>query len=354
MNVKLLLAASGLAVVCAGWFAGSGATAGYALRSTAGSAQAAAAASQPVLDTWSAKPTLGAKAMTGAALTIPAGTAEAGKVTLYVPAGYGLNPSASPGTKEGEIFMFTGSDFALGDLLAVNPAAYLNTPEAQACAPGAHSAVWIMDFEDEFFSADSGEVPVYVDATSGDETALGAYKLQACLPLAKVASPGGTPLGSKLRGLVMELTHVTNPTAASNYVWRAFVSNPDVSGSPDPSTTFELRSDMPLPAKLTLTKRFVHNHQRAVLGGRLTTPAAPVAGISVTLYRGFRAVATTRTRANGSYRFTHPIAKSGSYQAEIGGTGACTAASTAPQGCLGETRGAIDSPNLRVVFHGRR
>jgi len=197
MNVKLLFAASALAVVCAGWFAGSGATAGYALRTTAESSEAAAAAPQPVLDTWSAKPRLGIKSMTGVAVTVPAGTAEAGKVALYVPAGYGLDPSAAPGTKEGDVLMVTGSDLALGELQAVNPAAYVNTPQAQACAPGTHTGVWIMNFKDGLFTSQTGMVPIYIDATSGEETALGAYKLQACLPLAKIASPGGWPLGSR-------------------------------------------------------------------------------------------------------------------------------------------------------------
>jgi len=354
MNVKLLFGASALAAVCAGWFAGAGATAGYGVRTNADSVQAAAAVPQAELDTWSAKPVLGAKAMTGVALSIPAGAAEAGKVTLYVPAGYGLNPSASPGTRGGDVLMATASDFAFGDLKAVDPAAYVNTPQAQACAPGTHAGVWIMDFTDGLFSSQTVTVPIYIDPTSGDETALGAYKLQTCLPLAHTGSPGGWPLGSRLRGLVMELTRITNPVSTANYVWRAFVSNPDANGNPDPAATYEVRSDMPLPASLTLVKRSVRNRHRAMLSGRLATPAAPIAGITVTLYRrrpfGWQSVASTRTQANGSYRFPRPVTKSGTYGAEIAETGACNGASTAPLGCVVETRAAVDSRNVRVVF----
>src|SRR5690348_11453132 len=194
MNAKLLLAASVLAAVCAGWFAGPGAT---------------AVASQPELDTWSGHPGLGAKSTTGVALRIPGTAAEAGKLTLYLPAGYGLNPSVIPGTREGQVLMLSASDLALGDLEAVDPAAYINTAQAQACAPGTHTAVWIMSFqEDGLFSSQTVTIPIYIDATSGAETALGAYKLQACLPLARISSPGGWPLGTRMRGLVLLLTHV--------------------------------------------------------------------------------------------------------------------------------------------------
>jgi hypothetical protein len=354
MNVKLLLAASVLAAACAGWFAGSGATAGYAMRSGAASTQASAAAAQPELDTWSANPGLGATSTTGVAMRIPATAAEAGKVTLYLPAGYGLNPSAVPGTREGQVLMVTASDLSLGHLEAVDPTAYVNTAQAQACAPGGHTAVWIMNFQDGLFSSQTGKIPIYIDATNGDETALGAYKLQTCLPLARISSPGGWPLGARMRGLVLLLKHVANPAAASNYVWRAFVSNPDANGNPDPSTTYELRSDMPLPTKLSLTKRPTRKH-RVVLSGRLTTPAASVGGVSVTLWRDgtFKPVASTRTTANGSYRFSRPIARTGTYQAEIGGSGACDGASAAPMGCVNETRAAIDSPSVRIVVRSR-
>lgn len=343
MNVKLLLTAVVLAAGCAGSFAGSGA------------ARATAVASQPELDTWSSHPGLGAKSTTGVAVRIPATAAEAGKLTLYLPAGYGLNPSVVPGTREGMVLMVTASDLAFGHLQAVDPTAYVNTAQAQACAPGAHTAVWIMNFQDGLFSSQTVKIPIYIDATTGDEAALGAYKLQTCLPLARISSPGGWPLGSRLHGLVLLLTHVANPVSASNYVWRAFVSNPDVNGNPDPSTTYELRSDMPLPAKLTLSKRAAGKH-RAVLSGRLTTPSAPVAGVSVTLYRegAFKPVASTRTTADGSYRFSRPIARNGTYQAEVGGIGACTDTSTAPMGCLDETRAAVDSPRVRVVVRSRR
>jgi hypothetical protein len=359
MNAKPLLAVSALAVICAGWFAGAGASAGYAPHGVAGSARAAAAGpQQPELDTWSANPSLGATPTTGVAVSIPATAAEMGKVTMYLPAGYGLDSSAWPGTGEGDVFVASSSDFSFGDLEAADPSAYVNNPQAQACAPGKHAAVWVMSFPYGFFTPDAATVPIYIDPTSGDEAALGAYKLQTCLPLARISSPGGRPQGEKLTGLMLDFSGITNPSSAANYVWRAFVSNPDGNGNPDPATTYELRSDMPLPARLSLAKRMVRNRHRALLSGRLTTPAAPSGGVTVTLYRlgslfGVKAVATTRTSADGSYRFPRAIAKSGRYAAEAAAVGTCTSASTAPKGCLSETRAAVDSTVVRISLRHR-
>lgn len=358
MNVKLLLAASALAVLGAGWFAGAGTSADLASRGATASSQTAAVAHQPELDLWSAKPRLGVRAATGVNVSIPAAVAEVGKVTLYVPTGYTLDPTAAPGTAEGHVYLETRDDFAYGELKAVDPAAYVNTPEAQACAPEPHTAVWTMNLE-FFFSEDTVTVPVYVDPTSGDEAALGAYKLQACVPLSDAASPGGRPLGARVRDLGLEFTRLNNPTSAAMYVWRAFASNPDAQGNPDTATTYELRSDMPLPANLTLTGKLDRTHHRALFNGRLTTKVSTVGRIPVTLYRRdkdgyWTSVASTRTSANGSYHFARRIAKTSVYSTEIWAIGGCNGDSPAPNGCLNETRGAIDSRNVRIVVPRRR
>ena len=353
MNVKLFLAASALAVVAGGWFAGAGATAGYGQdRST--SAVAAAAASRPELDVFSVQTRLGVKSPTYLTVEVPAGAAEAGKLTLYVPAGYGLNPADPPGTREGDDFIDAGSDFGIGDLRAADPA-FLDPGQAQACAPGSHDAVWTLQVD---LDSTSLTVPVYIDGTSGEEAALGAYKLQICLPLAHVASQaGGWPLGSRVRVVGLSFTRITNPTSAGVYVWRAFLSNPDSTGTPDASTTYELRSDMPLPAKLTLGGRFDRKHHRAILSGRLMTPSLPVGGLEISLYRRvghfWKYLASTRTPANGAYKFVLRQSKTTTYGTEVWAIGACNGTSTAPKGCATETHAAIDSPNVRVVVRRR-
>ena len=95
MNIKLLFAAFVLVVLGAGWFAGAGATAGYARPIRTASAQTAAVARQPQLDTWSGNTRLGVRATTGIVVSNPAAAAELGKVTLYVPTGYALDHDSS-------------------------------------------------------------------------------------------------------------------------------------------------------------------------------------------------------------------------------------------------------------------
>ena len=355
VNLKLLRAVCALAVVGGGWFAGIGATATprIALSRTASGHGEVAVRRRPELDTWSADPRLGVNARTNVSVHVSDAGPEIGEVTLYVPAGYGFDPTVPPGTKEGRVYMLTGSDIGVGQLTAVDPASYDDTPEAQVCAPGAHAAVWAMPL-DFLISSQRAVVPVYLDPTTGAETALGAYKLQTCLPLAIIPSPGGWPIGMRLRNLTFEFTRFTNPDTAATYVWRAFVSEPDGSGDPDLSTTQEVRSDMALAADLTLTGRFDRKHSRVVLSGRLTTQTLPTGGIRVALFRvgphgARRHVATTQTSANGSYHFVRSMAETSTYVTEASGIGDCTGRSTAPRGCVDETRGAIDSSKNRVV-----
>jgi hypothetical protein len=116
---------------------------------------------------------------------------------------------------------------------------------------------------------------------------------------------------------------------------------------------------MPLPAKLTLTGRYDHKHGRALLSGRLTTQTLPTDRIRVALYRIGRQgalwhVATTRTSTDGSYHFVRSIASTTTYLTRVSGVGACTGNSTAPRGCIDQTRGAIDSPQDRIVVPVRR
>lgn len=149
-----------------------------------------------------------------------------------------------------------------------------------------------------------------------------------------------------------------NPNSKAVYAWRAFVSNPDAHGNPDPSTTYELRSDLPLPAKLTLTARADPNHHRAALDGRLTTYTLPVARVPIALYRrpscGCWRYLTGRKRRRtahtaSSFRSGRPRR----YSAEAWEIGACSGDSTAPKGCIDETRAVIDSPTIRIVVRRR-
>lgn len=322
------------------------------------STRPAGALREPKLVTWSQSPGLGVDAETEVRLRAPATGGEVGKVTIYVPAGYRLDLTAPPGTIEGRVLLLTGFDAAVGELEVVDPAAYADVPQSQGCAPGPHAAVWAMPL-DFLISSMRAVVPIYLDRTTGAEEAFGAYKLQICLPLALIPSPGGWPMGSRLSELTLDFARIANPAVVGIYVWRAFVSNPDESGNPDSSTTYELRSDVPLSANLTLTGRFDRKADRALLNGRYTTETLPTGGIPIALYRvthtGTRVhVATTRTSTDGSYHFARQLAKTSTYRTEVSWVGGCAGDSAAPRGCVDESRGAIDSSDARILVPSRQ
>jgi hypothetical protein len=306
--------------------------------------------SQPELMTWWPGHRV---AGTAIGLAVPASAKQVEKVTIYVPAGDALNPTAYPGAHEGHVFLGTDKELDDGPLRAVTPQQWENTPQAQACAPGQHEAVWVARLPGY-----TTAIPFFVDPTSGPATTLGAYELQACLPLANISSPGGPPLGSSMRFLIVSLTGVTAPSAPQLNVWRAYVSNPDSTGLPDPTTTYELRVDQPLPASLGLTGKLDRKHRHARLSGRLTASGISVAGVPVTLYRlspdGLVPLAKTQTRSDGTYSFSRRIKSTTTYEAEAGGSsGSCQDASSAPAGCLDETLEYVDSPHVLVVLHHR-
>jgi hypothetical protein len=72
------------------------------------------------------------------------------KFVIQVPAGYGLDLTAEPGTavRDGSLSVL-GTELpsfasGYGDFVAQDPAAYASDPAAQACAPGLHGAVWAL------------------------------------------------------------------------------------------------------------------------------------------------------------------------------------------------------------------
>jgi hypothetical protein len=149
---------------------------------------AAPAWAEPWLDVVPYNASLGSVAKTGFLWTDLA-EAHPAKVTIYVPYGYTVTLSQAPGTKVGRAIATVISKrktvFRGGDVVADDPAKYTTDPQAQACATGAHAAVWVITI---VAAGQRLDLPVYADPTSGIETGFGAYKLQLCF--ASPTAPG--------------------------------------------------------------------------------------------------------------------------------------------------------------------
>jgi hypothetical protein len=224
------------------------------------------------------------------------------KITIYVPTGYTINASAAPGSTIGTT---SGSVFARdaniplplsGNVVVAPP----NT-NAPGCATGTHLAVWNLALS---VAGQSINLPVHVDATSGAEAALGAYKMVVCLAPADVpqGTPGRSPNGAQLLEANFTVNNVFQVPAASS-VWKA-ITTPYAPGTglPNAAGTVETRA-LVSSGTLTLRARVTNKKKRTVrITGQLAQGGAGVAGSQVRLLlNGAASRFTARTSAVGAY-----------------------------------------------------
>ena len=251
-------------------------------------------------------------------------TFPAASVSIYVPAGYTLNLSYPPGTTVGNVAEL--SSFSQANLTVVDPTTVTTDP----CAPGTHAAVWQATLT---VSGQSVVVNFFVDPTTGDETARGAYRITYCQSAALLFS---------LQGVV------TSPAAPGIYTWRAFVTPPGANGAPpDPNTVYELRATVPIPYVVTAKATYTSKTRTFVLTGKVVAGAAPEPGAEVVVERlagqKITKFGSATTNANGTYTIKKLIRQTKSAQTlhlDVGATeqpGACTAPPLAPAGCLAQT-----------------
>jgi len=230
------------------------------------------------------------------------------KIQIYAPQGYTGIVTGSAGTQLGTVHadlqaLAISPDAIIqadGVIQSADPAAYT----ANTCAPGTHTAVWLLHVT---VSGQTIDVPVYVDqpAFTADPLGLGApLKLTLCLssPYAE-AGTARAPFGVKLINAQMNLNQgvVSNPSTRGEYPWRAIITPYTVnSGSPNAGGTVESRAFVELPTALDLAVKVktirkqvkVHGKKRtrvtnvAILTGSLSENLEGIGGIKVTILSG--------------------------------------------------------------------
>jgi hypothetical protein len=287
-------------------------------------------------------------------LSVPKELPATAKVVVYVPGGYAANLGAAAGTKVGDVTALAiakaagGAQVTLqGDVVAAAPAPFTTNPQAQACAPGAHTAVWVMNLT---ASGRTIAVPIFVDPTSGAEATLGVYKLQICLASPDVPeASGGAPLGAQLIEADIDFPRVfTNPSAKGGFVWRAFVT-PFVAGTATPNAagTVEVRSLAGIPGGVILKAKVNAKKKTVTISGTLVLGGDAQSGLIVTIFSsskanlaGLKRVANVKTKAKGAFSLTRKISKTTYFWAVVSGyfSNECaTGPSSAPRGCVRET-----------------
>ena len=249
-------------------------------------------------------------------VTIPQATDPIARIAIYAPAGYAANVGAAAGTTIGDVNATgfardTGLTLPLtGNVVTDSPANYTSN----ACAPGAHAAVWILNLS---VAGQAIQLPVYVDPTSGAETALGSVRLVTCLgpPDVPQGTPGRSPFGTQLLDAKFTVNNVlTTPGQSALLHWETLFApyNPG-QGTVNVLGTFEAQALVGIPGTVSL-KAVSVKHKTFKVSGTVTEGGTPAAGVSVQFYRGASAtklvrVTSAKTGAGGTFSFTGAFGK---------------------------------------------
>jgi hypothetical protein len=229
------------------------------------------------------------------------------KATIYVPTGYeaslAQSVGATIGTAEAQVEVqrpIAGAVLPVnGNIVTEDPAAHAATVANVRCTGGgAHAAVWMLVLQ---ASGQELRVPAYVDRTAGAEAALGAYKIQVCLPSPHIPeTAGGATFGAKLIRAQLNLNEVFRaPATSGEYVWRLVATPWAAPATPNSSATIEARATIGLPASLSVSAS--SRRRTLTITGRLVEGSAGVSGSNVVLRVGNKA---HRVRTNATGRYT--------------------------------------------------
>jgi hypothetical protein len=226
------------------------------------------------------------------------------KITIYIPSLYQLHAAGAVGstigTTSGQVFS-RDLNIALplsGDVVVLDPAQHTK----DVCSPGSHVAVWDLHLT---VAGQAIDLPVYLSATSGGETALGQAKLETCLGPADVpqGAPGRSPNGAQLLDATFTVNNQLTPPVGSSG-WTSFwVPYAAGTGVPNAAGTIEARSVVG-PGAATIVSRITNRRRKLLrLTGRVTQGGIPVGGVRVRLLINSKARFSTTTQANGGYVF---------------------------------------------------
>ena len=282
--------------------------------------------------------------------------AQPASISIYVPSGYSINTSATPGTKIGST---SGTVFSRdaniplplsGDVIVVPP-----TTNAPGCDPVPHIAVWNLALS---VAGQSINLPVHVDQLAGAEAALGAYKLVVCLGPDDVplGTPGRSPNGARLLDATFTVDNIFTVPAGQS-IWKA-ITTPWAGAAPNAAGTVETRAFV-ADGAVTLAKKVNAPRRLVKFTGKVTQAGSPVSGARVSLLvNGKSAGFTARTNASGN--FSVVLRKTGkkttsTFQArttvaerDITSTGCASPTPGVPGGCVNATASPFTAVSAKI------
>jgi hypothetical protein len=315
--------------------------------------------------------TLGGSGNTTLNIKFAPGDQATARIVLYIPTGYTATLNQAPGTQLGTVTATVlatqlGPNVSLPLTGTVNvvPQSQVQSSAVACTGTATHTAYWV--FTLSAANQPPLNVPVFVDTTTGAETALGATKLTTCL-----TSPATTSFGAKPTEIHVSLNNVfSNPVTAGQFVWDGiFTPYTADNGVPNPAGTVEARAFVRSPQRLGISAKnvskkktkFVRKHgkkrkvvlvtRRALIRGTLTENAQGIESQSIVLLVGrssskLKASFTTDTNAAGAFGGTVTFKKAGRYYFQVRATvpdrdftsaGCSTPNPAVPGGCVSAT-----------------
>ncbi len=267
------------------------------------------AANTGTMAVWHTPMVLGGSSSTTIHVSLPRASDPVARLAMYAPTGYGATLNQAFGANIGSV---AATAFSYDTQLTLPLEGTVNTDDpakhtADACSPGTHAAVWILNLS---VSGQTLQVPLYVDATSGAETALGAYRLIICLPPPDVpqGTPGRAAFGAQMLDAQFTVNGVfTTPTTGGTLRWESLFTPYNAGkGTPNAVGTFEARALVSLPVALNVGVAYTKKSRNYTLKGKLSEGGLPVSGVNVSVLSGASAtklvaVRSGTTAADGSW-----------------------------------------------------
>ena len=269
-------------------------------------ASSALAAFVPAIGVRHATPTLNSNGPLSIRISVPRDDDPLFRAVIYAPTGYTAIINQAAGTQIGTVAaQVQVREPIAGAVLPLNGTITTAAPAEHAvnqCAPGVHGAVWLLSLP-----APSGPplvVPLYVDQTLGNETALGSYRLTACLPSPNIPqSAGGAAFGAKL--ILAQLNFQQGiwsaPVNRGTFRWQLLATPwpTTAAGPPNVAGTVSAQGRVMLP--VTVALRATSRRGRVTVTGNVLENTTGVNRQPVRLRVGNRTF-TVRTNTAGRFR----------------------------------------------------
>ncbi len=230
--------------------------------------------------------------------------------TIYSPVGYRVTLGQAPNTQLGTFSGVVKVGALGGARVNVEGTVRTDLPAnyvGNTCAPGAHEAVWLIEFN---VSGNAFRVPVYVDRiTAGPEAAYASARMIVCLASPYVAPPQGATQGASVIIAAFSIRSVFgNPGRRGSYPWNGvFTPYTPGTATPNPANAAQSTSYVRLPVQLSVSAKRQRVGKRTFAGvtACLSEGGAKLRGITVNVLGSSTArgkttrVARGRTNARG-------------------------------------------------------